>query len=241
MRRYENLKLHKMLLVGLLVMLVLPVMGCQGDNTNIAIPIYVHNPGAQDPATVLDSIYITPGWITVAVGDAQIYRAIAIYSDGHEAEVTGKVIWVIDGLDWTSNRGYFPTYGRLITTSAGTLTINVRFGGEIYGQATIGVFDPQIDIPPQSPKDMDYSVMTNGDIYLTWSMEPPLPSDLLGYNIYRSRKSTSGYEQLNFEPILGMYYRDEEVAGGIYYYTVTAIDLGAHESDYAYELMVDNR
>lgn len=241
MRRYKVLKLKSLLLIGFLVLLALPNVSCKGDNTPFDIPIFVHDPGATPPSVQLVDISISPGWITVAVGDAQLYRAKAVFSDGHEEDFTNKVIWVVDGLDWGSNRGYFPTYGKLITTAAGSLNINVRYSGEPYGHALIGVYDPMVDKPPQAPKDLGYTVLNNGDIYLNWSMEPPLPQDLLGYNVYRTRKSTQGYEQLNYEPVLSMYYRDTKAAGGIYYYTVTAIDLGGNESDYGYELTVDNR
>jgi hypothetical protein len=235
------LKLKSILLLSLLLLLALPFSGCKGDNENFTIPIYINNPGAQDPATILTDIYITPGWINVAIGDSQLFEAVARYGDGHEAPFTGNVIWVVDGLDWTSNRGYFPAPGKLVTTQAGNLTVSVRFNGGLHGSATVGVFNPDADLPPKPPMNLDYSLFVDNDVYLTWDITPPAESDLLGFNVYRSRVSGTGYVQLNHAPILNPFYRDDEAAGGIFYYVVTTIDTGSMESDYSYELLVDKR
>jgi fibronectin type 3 domain-containing protein len=83
--------------------------------------------------------------------------------------------------------------------------------------------------------------MVDMDVKLTWEPTPPAEPDLLGYNVYRSRVSGADYEQLNYAPVLNTFYRDDEAAGGIFYYVVTTIDTGGNESDYSYELLVDKR
>ncbi len=235
------MKIKGFLLIALLATMVLTGFGCKGDNTTGYIPIFVNNPGAQNPAVILTDIFITPEWINVAVGDIQRFKAFGRYSDGHESEITFDVIWVIDGLDWTGTRGYFSNYGELVTQQAGTLTISVRYKGELHGQALVSVYNPMIDIPPKPPIDLAYIILPDSDIYLTWDAQKPLEPDLLGYNIYRSRTSGSGYVQLNQGVILGKFYRDSEAAGGVFYYIVTSIDLGGNESDFSYELTVDKR
>jgi hypothetical protein len=205
------------------------------------VPIYVNNPGGQDPSAQLTDMYITPGWINLETGGSQVFRAYARFGDGHEEEFTKKVVWVVDGMDWHGTRAYFLTHGKLVTTRNGNLTIRVRYEGDLYGQATVAVYNPGSDMPPDPPFDLGYEILFNGDIYLYWSFTAPDEQDLLGFNLYRSRVSAADYEQLNYEPILNPYYRDEEAAGGIFYYVVTAIDFGANESDYSYELIVDKR
>ncbi len=235
------MKLKSIMLLSLLLLIALSYGGCKGDNENFTIPIFINNPGAQDPATILTDIFIKPGWINVAVGDSQLFEAVARYQDGHEIDFTNSVIWVVDGLNWTSNRGYFPKPGKLVTTQVGSLPVNVRFNGELHGVATVTVYNPDIDLPPKPPIDLDYSVLVNKDIYLTWAINPPAEPDLLGFNVYRSRTSAVGYVQLNYEPVLNPFYRDQEAAGGIFYYVVTTIDTDGQESDYSYELLVDKR
>ena len=241
MRRYVTLKLKGFILISLLVVLVLPAIGCRGDGTNFAIPVYVNDPGAKNPAVVLTDLYVTPGWINVAVGDTQKLKAIGRFSDGHEEDYTGKVIWMIDGMDWTAVRGYFPTYGQLVTTRAGTLTINLRYLGEIHGHALVSVYDPMVDTPPKPPIDLDYTILPNDDVYLTWDIMSPPDPDLLGYVVYRSRVSGAQYQPLHYGALLNKFYRDSDAGGGVYYYVVTSIDLGGNESDYSFELTVDRR
>ena len=235
------MKLKGTLLIGLLALLVLTSFGCRGDNTSGHIPIFVHNPGAQDPAVILTDIYVTPEWINIAVGDIQRFKAMGRFSDGHEEELTFLVIWVVDGMDWTGARAYYSNFGELVTKTAGTLTVNVRYRGELHGHSVVSVFDPMVDSPPKPPINLDYTILPDDDVYLTWDVIVPPEVDLLGYNIHRSRTSGSDYEQLNLGVNLGKFYRDSEAAGGVFYYVVTAIDLGGNESDYSYELTVDKR
>jgi hypothetical protein len=236
------LKLKGILLIALLAMLALPIAGCKGNGENIGIPIYVNNPGGASTVKLAD-IIITPGWINVAVGDTQLLKATGRYTDGTQEDFTDKVIWTINGSDWTSTMGYFPTFGKLITSAPGSLTIKVRYKGELHGLATISVFDPMIDAPPKPPENLSYIILPNGDVVLSWEIMGTPDPDLLGFNIYRSRNSGSGYIEINegLGVILGTSYRDPEAAGGVFYYVVTAEDLGGNESDYSFELVVDKR
>jgi hypothetical protein len=66
-------------------------------------------------------------------------------------------------------------------------------------------------------------------ILLDWSDNHEV--DLVGYNIYRSTTSGSGYVKLNSTPLTSSDYIDPNVSGNtIYYYIVTAIDTGNLES-----------
>jgi len=235
------LKLKGFLLISLLVVLALPVIGCKGDGTNVGIPVYVNYPGAQNPAVILTDIFITPGWINVAVGDTQKLKATGRFSDGHEEDFTNRVIWIIDGADWTGIRGYFPNYGLLVTTKPGTVTITVRYLGKVHGHALVSIYDEMVNAPPKPPIDLGYTILPNSDVYLTWDTMSPTDPDLLGYNIYRSRVSGSQYVQLNYGIILNKYYRDGDAGGGIYYYVITCIDISGNESDYSLEMTVDRR
>ena len=235
------MKLKGFLLISLLVVLALPVIGCKGNGTDFAIPVYVNYPGAQNPAVILTDIFITPGWINIAIGDSQKLKATAKFSDGHEEDYTGRVVWIIDGSDWTGLRGYFPNYGKLVATQAGTATITVRYLGKLQGHALVSIYDEMLDNPPKPPIDLAYIILPNTDVYLTWDILSPPDPDLLGFNIYRSRVSGAQYVKLNYGAILNKYYRDNDAGGGVYYYVITAIDTGGNESNYSFELTVDRR
>jgi fibronectin type 3 domain-containing protein len=98
-----------------------------------------------------------------------------------------------------------------------------------------------VDTPPKPPIDLDYTILPNDDVYLTWDIMSPPDPDLLGYVVYRSRVSGAQYQPLHYGALLNKFYRDSDAGGGVYYYVVTSIDLGGNESDYSFELTVDRR
>lgn len=79
------------------------------------------------------------------------------------------------------------------------------------------------------------------EITATWDASPS--SDVIGYNIYRSETSGSGYVKLNSDPITELTYLDIILDGmeTTFYYVVTATD-GPNESPYSNEgfVRVDN-
>jgi fibronectin type 3 domain-containing protein len=65
---------------------------------------------------------------------------------------------------------------------------------------------------------------------LTWNAS----ADAVGYNVYRSTTSGSGYTMINSSPNLTTAYTDNTVsAGQTYYYVTTAVDSSQNESGYS--------
>ncbi|MDD4351659.1 MAG: S-layer homology domain-containing protein [Candidatus Gracilibacteria bacterium] len=88
---------------------------------------------------------------------------------------------------------------------------------------------------PEEPEEPDASASAL-KVTLTW--DENAESDLFGYYIERSTAATSGYSQLNDEPVIGAEYEDTVTSAGTYYYRVVAVDLFEEESDPSDEAFV---
>lgn len=78
-------------------------------------------------------------------------------------------------------------------------------------------------------------VQPSGNHYvtLTWGASP---SNVVGYNLYRSNVSGSGYAKINSLVVSALTYDDSAVqSGATYYYVATAVDANGVESDYSNE------
>ncbi|HOQ03601.1 MAG TPA: DUF5010 C-terminal domain-containing protein [Anaerohalosphaeraceae bacterium] len=90
-------------------------------------------------------------------------------------------------------------------------------------------------IPPAVPTGL---LAWAGDGMVTLDWADNTESDLLGYNVYRSETSGSGYILLNPEPLTASAYVDTSVQNGLtYYYVVTAVDNLLNESAYSSEVI----
>lgn len=68
-------------------------------------------------------------------------------------------------------------------------------------------------------------------VSLSWSANP---SNVVGYNVYRSTKSRTGYARITPAPDAETLYTDDNVSSGrTYFYAVTAVDSDGAESGYS--------
>ena len=113
-----------------------------------------------------------------------------------------------------------------------TLTVTDHVGFTGTDTSIITVLDTR---PPDIPTNLTVTKVPIGNqLYLSWHANKD--KDLVGYNIYRSLISGESYTKINTFIIVGTSYQDTDLANGIiYYYVITAIDLGAHESDKSVE------
>jgi len=81
------------------------------------------------------------------------------------------------------------------------------------------------------------SFAANTAVELEWNAS--VSTDVIGYNVYRSDTSGSGYEKINKELITDTEYTDifSEELETKFYYVVTATD-GPNESDFSEEVYV---
>ena len=64
-------------------------------------------------------------------------------------------------------------------------------------------------------------------------------SSVVGYNVYRSTVSGSGYAKVNFAPVAGVTYTDTTVQNSqTYYYTATSVDSNGDESVFSNQIQM---
>jgi fibronectin type 3 domain-containing protein len=90
-----------------------------------------------------------------------------------------------------------------------------------------------------APRAQQTSVVLEGGVN-AWSYSVGLSwtasssSGVVGYNVYRSTTSGSGYAKLTASPIAGVAYTDWSTAlGETYFYVVTAVNSAGVESAYS--------
>jgi fibronectin type 3 domain-containing protein len=70
-------------------------------------------------------------------------------------------------------------------------------------------------------------------VALTWNASTSI---VLGYNVYRSTVSGTGFAKINLLPVLLLSYTDTNVLNGsTYYYVTTAVDVVGVESTFSNE------
>jgi fibronectin type 3 domain-containing protein len=87
------------------------------------------------------------------------------------------------------------------------------------------------DPPPAAPTGL---TATPGDKQISLDWNNNTEGDLAGYNVYRSLTSGTGYTKINSSVVTYSHYLDTGRTGNtVYYYVVTAVDLGSNESGYS--------
>ena len=77
-------------------------------------------------------------------------------------------------------------------------------------------------------------VVTSHSVTLNWSASTS--ANVLGYNVYRSTTSGGPYTKITSSPLTATTYTDSNVlAGQIFYYVATAVDINNNESIYSNE------
>ena len=86
---------------------------------------------------------------------------------------------------------------------------------------------PTDEQPPTPPVNVS-AVPGDWIVYLTWAGSEQ--TDIIGYNIYRSETSGTGFALKNYCPVGEPFYNDYADNDTPYYYTITAIDQALRES-----------
>jgi len=117
-----------------------------------------------------------------------------------------------------------------------TVTFGVQFNptaaGTKVGSVTVvsNATNPQGTI---SLTGNGVAPVTSHSVALSWGAST---STVVGYNVYRSTSSGSGYVQAAGSLLSGLTYTDSSVqSGSTYYYVTTAVDSNGDESDYSNE------
>jgi fibronectin type 3 domain-containing protein len=182
--------------------------------------------GATASATITGATISTsalsnsPGDLAI---DAATCSNTGTYSLTNFTKIIEHTMTSSDGVD-----GYISTSGSNVTPSATHSTTTGR-------QVLVGFvvkFAP--NVAPAEPTGLSAGPGI-GLILLNWNDNPEI--DLVGYNVYRSTTSGSGYVKQNSSLLTTSDYTDVNVSvGTTYYYVVTAVDTGGLESVYSTEV-----
>jgi hypothetical protein len=103
------------------------------------------------------------------------------------------------------------------------------FSKDLSAPLTVPLTGAGVD-STSSPSDSSHTVS------LTWDASP---GTIKGYNVYRSEVSDGPFTQLTASPTPNLDYVDTNVASGQeYFYVVTAVNNGGHESTHSQEISV---
>jgi hypothetical protein len=165
--------------------------------------------------------------------DQSIYVGEAANFDG-----TGSTDNVgIDSYTWTFNDNgpvsLTGAHASHIFNQAGdfVVTLTVEDESDLQGTDTMTVHVlTGTDQPPAAPLSLVVQTAGSDALRLTWNANTE--SDLAGYKVYRSLTQGGPYTLLNpVALVTATTYLDQDLDGGhTYYYVVTAVDNGGHES-----------
>jgi hypothetical protein len=214
--------------------------GCEGGPP-YGSPLYI-KPG-EDPfaqaGLFIKSIAVEPQGVNLAVSGVQKFRAYAHYNNGTTEEISNKVEWYTETPAVVKiEPGTSKFFGQKPGIAIVRCRIRQAAGFAISNAAFLNVFNPNQDNPPAVPLNPGL-IGTPEGVLVSWDINVT-DNDLAGYNVYRTRVSTSHYSldisktqvshyasdaRLNEQPILYPPYLDKTVVAGWYYYRVTAEDL----------------
>ena len=129
-----RLSRHAVIIAALLILLA----GCRGDD----------DASKAAPATVLQSISVTPASVTLLTDETKQLTATATYSDGTTANVTSSVAWTSSASGVVS----VTTPGLAKAVSAGKSIVQATTNG-ITGQASFTVDNAPATPAPPEPSD----------------------------------------------------------------------------------------
>ena len=114
--------------------------------------------------------------------------------------------------------------------SKGTFNGSVQFFSKsLTTPVTVTLNGSGVDAS-EAPARSDHTVSLDWD---------PSPGNIRGYFIYRGEESGGPYERLNSQVTTALDYSDSQVASGRdYFYVVTSVNHGGHESNYSREISV---
>lgn len=128
-----------------------------------------------------------------------------------------------------------------LTSGYNNTPLHVPANGGVYTYGSSSVF------PTLTFKSTNYYI----DFELSTSSQPPPPptlkpdltwtvstSAVIGYNVYRSVVSGSGYLKVNSSLITGTEYVDSQVTSGTYFYVATSVDSTGRESIFSNQISV---
>lgn len=105
-------------------------------------------------------------------------------------------------------------------------------------------YSAELFTSPSTPSALK-AVAGDSQIELSWNASIEGTYPLLGYNVYRSTTSGSGYAKVNTQIVTTNYYLDNKnnsisgpVNGTTYYYVVKSLDNQGNESEYSNEVAV---
>ena len=157
-------------------------------------------------SATITSIQVSPFSVSVAQGTPVFFRAVAIYSDGTSADVTGQATWVSSDASIAAVSDAFGSKGRAQALSAGTATIRASYKG-VTGSASMTVTTATlttIQVTPFNPSVPAgfyiqmratgiYSDGTTADLtfLVTWTSANPAVADVRDTGFFKGVVTTN--------------------------------------------------
>ena len=195
-------------------------------------PITGWHPGTSIPITaaVFDGSGVAEVKLFYRISGGGPFQTLSMSGTGGTYTATIPAGYVtLAGVDYYLEAVDASLNGNIIYYGGGGETTSVPTASPIF-------IDVRVLIP--EPTSLFALPRGSGGIYLGWRLDNERPD--MGYNVYRSTTSGSGYARINPAPITASTnYLDATVSDGItYYYVVRAEDELGFESDPSNEVLV---
>ena len=93
-----------------------------------------------------------------------------------------------------------------------------------YASSMHGDIDFHFIVMMLPGRPVEVGVKTSaGQAKLSWT-PPCYAKEILGYHVYRSRRSGANFKQITKEPVVGTVFNEELPGGDAWYYRVTAVE-----------------
>jgi glucuronoarabinoxylan endo-1,4-beta-xylanase len=192
------------------------------------------------------SAFTDPGWHRIDASLSGIGAGnlrLSAYKSPDERQLTAVIINTSNVTDVNLNLSFtgFTIGGGKVYRSAQTqncVLLDDYNGGQIilpaYSITTMALGNLDYYEPPAIPTGLTATAESER-VVLDW--DDNTEEDFIGYNLYRSLTSGSGYEKLNGTLLTDSNYIDYDVIPGTtYYYATTAVDNLSNESAYSDEV-----
>jgi len=163
----------------------------------------------------------------VTTGTSSTSQNVAVTNTGNSKVGISQIS--VGGIGYSLTGGSAP----VTLSPSQTLTLTAQFHPTVAGSAnsTISIASNATGSPAAVSLSGTGVATVQHSVALTWGFSP---SNVSGYNIYRSTVNGSSYVKINSSLLTGLTYNDASVqSGSTYYYVTTAVDAAGNESSYS--------
>jgi hypothetical protein len=199
------------------------------DPTNPTLHVNLSGTGTTAPTGTLQPNQTSLSFGNVSTGSNLVKQVVVTNTGTSSVQITGVGV---TGAGFTVSGVTPPT----TVNASGQVTLSVTFAPTTAGNAsgTVSVNSNASGSPTTISLSGNGVVAASHTVGLSWTASPT--STVIGYNVYRSTTSGTGYVKVNPTLVPGASYTDSAVLNSTtYYYVTTAVDSIGDESVYSNE------